>query len=69
MPNAKIDNEWIRCWKCGHKLGKRLGDWNERNSFPLIEVKCNSCKSLNLIPCGDSSQSKPTVDDFKDNHL
>lgn len=52
MPNAKLDKEWIRCAKCGHKLGKRIGDWGERSALPALEIKCGSCKTLNYIMVG-----------------
>lgn len=57
MPNAKIDNEWCRCAKCGHKLGKRIGDWGERSALPALEIKCPSCKELNYILMGKGRQS------------
>lgn len=50
---ARIDRDkWIRCGKCGHKLGKAVGEWSTRSSFPAIEIKCHSCKELNYIMIG-----------------
>ena len=50
---ARIDKDrWIRCAECGHKLGRAVGEWGDRQSFPAIEVKCHSCKALNYIMIG-----------------
>lgn len=39
------DNEWIVCGKCGHKLGRKIGE-----KSPIgIEIKCHSCKTLNVV--------------------
>ena len=57
--NAKIDeNKWIRCGKCGHKLGKAVGLWNDRMAMPAIETKCHSCKSLNYIMIGGQGNER-----------
>lgn len=40
---ANKDN-WIRCSNCGHKLGKIINE----GSGCLIEIKCHSCKAINL---------------------
>lgn len=45
---------WIICAKCGHKLARVIGDKSSitPNSPPLrktiIEIKCHSCKALNI---------------------
>jgi len=45
MQEAIIKNEWVVCGKCGHKLGRLVG-----NKIPTgLEIKCHSCKELNLI--------------------
>lgn len=44
---AIIDkNAWIRCVGCGHKLGKVIK--YEKQKGCLIEIKCHSCKTINL---------------------
>lgn len=48
----KIDGEWIRCAKCGHKLGKIIGEWADDCGLPAIEHKCHSCGTLNYIMVG-----------------
>lgn len=54
---TRIDKDkWIRCRKCGHKLGKAVGKWNKHNSFPAIEIKCHSCKELNYIMIGGRNE-------------
>lgn len=49
---ARIDNNWIRCSGCGHKLGRLLLHGKTKlNGIPaIIEIKCSSCKELNVIP-------------------
>ena len=58
MPNAKADGEWIRCATCGHKLGRIVGEWGERNVLPAVEIKCHSCKTMNYIPTGKSDDKE-----------
>ena len=41
-----IENNWIRCGKCGHKLGRLVDD---TKILPKIEIKCHSCKALNEL--------------------
>lgn len=44
---------WILCAKCGHKLGRVIGDKSSITpnssigSRAIIEIKCHSCKALN----------------------
>ena len=41
---SRIDEKgWLRCGKCSHTLGKimKYGDM-------MIEIKCHSCKTLNV---------------------
>lgn len=40
-----IDNGWVVCGNCGHKLGKVVGE----KSPTGIEIKCHSCKAINLV--------------------
>lgn len=45
---------WILCAKCGHKLARVLCDIKSHNATPssrsgvIIELKCHSCKALNI---------------------
>lgn len=49
---------WIICAKCGRKLAKVLCGINSTQQQPvgrsgaIIELKCHSCKSLNLFGGG-----------------
>lgn len=44
---ARVDkNKWIRCVGCGHKLGKVIE--HEGKEICLVEIKCHSCKTVNL---------------------
>lgn len=49
MTIAKIERDkWCRCGKCGHKLFKVLDD-KIYGDVPFIEVKCHSCKEINVV--------------------
>ena len=45
---------WIICGKCGHKLARVIGDKSSitpnstLGSRAIIEIKCHSCKALNI---------------------
>ena len=45
---------WIICGKCGHKLARVMCGNTTHNSYPsrhseaIIELKCQSCKALNI---------------------
>lgn len=39
-----IDKEWARCGKCRNKLFKWTGQDKPHN----IEIKCHSCKAINV---------------------
>lgn len=42
---AVVKDGWVCCAKCGHKLGRITG-----KTLPTgIEIKCSSCKELNLL--------------------
>ena len=43
--NAMLDGEWIVCANCNHKLGRKVGE----KSPTGIEIKCHSCKTINLV--------------------
>ena len=60
MATARIDGEWARCSKCGHKLGKMVGKWEQYKSMPALEIKCHSCKTINYIMIG---MNKPKKDE------
>lgn len=45
IKNAMLDGEWIVCANCGHKLGRKVGE----KSPTEIEIKCHSCKAINLV--------------------
>jgi len=55
----RVDNEdWARCGRCGHKLFKIKAESNEREtqiatSILKIEIKCHSCKSINILEGGE----------------
>lgn len=46
------ENNWCRCGKCGHKLGRLVGKWQDARYMPAVEIKCHSCKSINYIMTG-----------------
>ena len=42
---SKVKNGWVCCGKCGHKLGRLVGD-----KLPTgLEIKCSSCKEINIV--------------------
>lgn len=56
MATSRIDKSgWFRCAKCGHKLGRAVGDWQKTRFMPAIEIKCHSCKSLNYLMVGQKT--------------
>ena len=53
---AVIKDGWVVCSKCGHKLGRAVGDTPPSG----IEIKCHSCKEINLIDkCKKWKEPKP----------
>lgn len=52
---------WILCAKCGHKLARVIGDKSsitphpQRHSGAIIELKCQSCKALNIYYEGEDN--------------
>lgn len=44
---ARMDEKyWVRCGRCSHKLMRVVG--GGESPAPTVEIKCHSCKSLNL---------------------
>lgn len=39
-------DKWVRCANCGHKLGLVLKNTNKNDC--CVEIKCHSCKTINL---------------------
>lgn len=65
------DDGWFRCAKCGHKLGRAAGKWDDgRGFFPAIEIKCHSCKSINYLNVGMRSEAavEPQNESQADRH-
>jgi len=58
MATARRDGEWARCQKCGHKLGRFVGVWPDRQAMPAIEIKCHSCGELNYIMVGGKKSGR-----------
>ena len=65
MTIARIDeNKWCRCGKCGHKLFKTdINDLSDKNvgmaaDVLKIEIKCHSCKVINVLMGGGSYESR-----------
>lgn len=59
MANARLTKDnWFICARCGHKLGRAMGDWNGMKGMPAIEIKCHSCKTLNYIMVGNAGKQK-----------
>lgn len=53
---------WIICGKCGHKLARVIGDKSSitpnstLGSRAIIELKCQSCKALNIYRGEDNAR-------------
>lgn len=54
MQKTKIKDEWVRCECCGHKLMKVVDLCDTCGG--KLEIKCHSCKSINLIDFGKESK-------------
>jgi len=53
---ALIKDNWVVCHKCGHKLGRVIGSHPPKG----LEIKCHSCKELNLVDkCKKWKEPKP----------
>lgn len=54
---AKIENDWVRCRECGHKLFRvnESSEQDRRIAFQVLgmEVKCHSCKTINEVRYSD----------------
>lgn len=56
IKNAVLDGEWVVCANCGHKLGRAVGDKPPTG----IEIKCHSCKEINIVDkCKQWKEPKP----------
>ena len=59
MATARIDGEWFRCGRCGHKLARKVGNFPQgRHMMPAVEIKCHSCKTINYLMIGVVSESR-----------
>lgn len=59
MATARRDKEgWFRCAECGHKIGRAVGSWSDRQAMPAIEIKCHSCKTINYIMIGGEKNER-----------
>lgn len=58
MARARIEDGWVRCAKCGHKLGKMVGVWNDKFYMPALEIKCHSCKEINHVMIGGQGSDR-----------
>lgn len=49
--NNKDNNKyvWVTCCKCGHKLLRVLNADGYTNKGIMFEIKCSSCKSINIF--------------------
>lgn len=62
---AKIKDNWVVCHKCGHKLARVVGDRPPKG----LEIKCSSCKEINLVDkCKQWKEPKTKVTLFKVPH-
>lgn len=53
---ALIKDGWVVCSKCGHKLGRVVG----KTTPTGLEIKCHSCKEINLVDkCKKWKEPKP----------
>ena len=60
---ALIKDGWVVCSKCGHKLGRVI-----EGQLPKgLEIKCHSCKEINLIGCSKCKSFKPK-EEYKENY-
>ena len=49
---ALLDGEWVVCCECGHKLGRAIGSQLPKG----LEIKCHSCKTINVV---DKPKKRP----------
>lgn len=53
------ESKWARCRRCGHKLYRVLPGGCGQST---IEIKCSSCKTMNLIVrTGESCSTAPAL--------
>jgi len=55
MEKIKNKDEWVRCKSCGHKLMKVVDICDTCGG--KLEIKCHSCKAINLIDFGKENDS------------
>ena len=56
MLKAKVKDGWVVCGKCGHKLGRLIGEKSPKG----LEIKCSSCKEINIVDkCKEWKEPKP----------
>lgn len=58
MLRAKIKDGWCVCAKCGHKLGRLTGEELPKG----LEIKCSSCRAINLVDKLDKRRRETFVD-------
>jgi phage FluMu protein Com len=56
MMIANIEQKWCRCGCCNHKLFYIA---NQDAEVPLIEIKCHSCKEINIVYRQAAPESPP----------
>lgn len=61
---ALIKDGWVVCSKCGHKLGRVASNHPPKG----LEIKCHSCKSINLIDKCKQWKEHNTKEEFKANY-
>ena len=60
----KLQDGWIICGKCGHKLARSIGSIGEHGA-EIIQFKCSTCKELNVYQCSDTKA--PNLIEYMDN--
>lgn len=50
--NALVDDGWVVCANCGHKLGRIIAEKQPTG----LEIKCHSCKTINIV---DKPKNRP----------
>lgn len=61
---AVIKDGWVVCSNCGHKLGRVVGSQSPKG----LEIKCHSCKEINLVDkCKQCKRFEPK-EEYKENY-
>lgn len=50
------ENGWARCGNCSHKLFRIESDSYDSDKLIGIEIKCHSCKSINVFKEGENGK-------------